>query len=135
MNVTIAGSGIAGGYLARLLERKGINVDIYDGMDHDTRCRCRSCGWGAPTGIKTYLADVGLDFNDYLIEPMSPMNFDGLMAKTPLCTLNKPRLIKDLARGTGLKQQNLEPEGADSYNIVVDAPASPGLSCPPAGPI
>ncbi len=131
MNVTIAGSGIAGGYLARLLERKGITVDIYDGMDHDTRCRCRSCGWGAPTGIKTYLADVGLDFNDYLIEPMSSMNFDGLVAKTPLCTLNKPRLIKDLARDTGLKQQNLEPEEADNYDIVVDATGIARAFLPP----
>ena len=80
MNIAIAGAGITGGYLAKVLEQRGISPDVYDGMDHDTRCGCRSCGWGVPSGIETYLADIGLDFHDYLFEPMSFMNFDDLVA-------------------------------------------------------
>ncbi|HDQ07451.1 MAG TPA: hypothetical protein ENN44_01510 [Methanoculleus sp.] len=121
MNVAIAGAGIAGGYLAGLLEQRGISPDVYDGRDHATRCTCRSCGWGVPMAITTYLADVGLDLNDYLIEPMSPMDFDGLAAKTPLCTIDKPRLLRDFAGASGLKRQNLRPETAEDYDIVVDA--------------
>jgi flavin-dependent dehydrogenase len=121
MNVAIAGAGTAGGYLAGLLEQRGISPDVYDGRDHVTRCTCRSCGWGAPTGIGPYLADVGLDLDDYLIEPMSPMDFDGLVATTPLCTVHKPRLLQDLTKSVRLKRQNLVPEKAEDYDIVVDA--------------
>jgi flavin-dependent dehydrogenase len=131
MNIAIAGAGIAGGYLAKLLEQRGISPDVYDGMDHDTRCRCRSCGWGAPRSIDTLLADVGLDFTTYLLEPMSSMSFNGLVAQTPLCTLNKPRLIRDLTRGTRLKRQNLVQEEADDYDIIVDATGITRAFLPP----
>jgi flavin-dependent dehydrogenase len=131
MNVAIAGGGIAGGYLALLLERRGISPEVYDGMDHDTRCGCRSCGWGVPPGIRTLLAEVGLDLDEYLIEPMSSMNFDGLVAETPLCTLDKPRLLRDLIRGARLKRQNLGKEKAEDYDVVVDATGITRAFLPP----
>ncbi|HMA05550.1 MAG TPA: NAD(P)/FAD-dependent oxidoreductase [Methanomicrobiales archaeon] len=121
MKVAIAGAGIAGGYLARLLEPRGIPVNLYDGTDHGTRCGCRSCGWGVPENIRPYLARVGLDLDEYLLESMSSMNFDGLVAETPLSTLDKPRLLRDLAEGAPLKGCNLVPEEADGYDVVVDA--------------
>jgi flavin-dependent dehydrogenase len=131
MNIAIAGAGIAGGYLAKVLEQKGISPDIYDGMNHETRCGCRSCGWGVPRGIQRYLADIGLDFDRYLLESMSSMNFNGLAAKTPLCTLNKPLLIKDLTKGTGLKRESLGMEEADEYDLVVDATGITRAFLPP----
>ena len=131
MNIAIAGAGITGGYLAKLFEQKGISPDVYDGMNHDTRCRCRSCGWGVSRGIGTYLADVGLDLNEYLLEQMSSMNFDGLVAKTPLCTLDKPRLIRDFTQGTRLNRKNLGPEKADEYDVVVDATGITRAFLPP----
>jgi flavin-dependent dehydrogenase len=121
VKVAIAGAGIAGGYLARLLGQKGILPEVYDGMDHDTRCGYRSCGWGAPERIAPYLNDVGLDLKDYLIEPMTSMNFDGLVATTPLWTIDKPGLIRDFTRDLDLKRQNLGPEEADEYDLVIDA--------------
>jgi flavin-dependent dehydrogenase len=74
-----------------------------------------------PRGIEPYLADAGLDLNEYLLESMSPMNFDGLVATTSLCTIDKPRLIRDLSRDTGVKRQNLGLEQAEDYDMVVDA--------------
>ncbi len=121
MTIAIAGAGIAGGYLSALLEKKGIYADIYDGMDHHTRCGFRSCGWGVPAAIGKYLADIDLNFEDYLIEPMATMNFDGLTAETPLCTLNKPRLLRDLTGGASVRRQNLTPEDASDYEMIVDA--------------
>ena len=121
MNIAIAGAGIAGGYLAKLLLQRGITPDVFGGTDPPTRCTCRSCGWGVPRRIDTCLADVGLDFGNYLIEPMDTMNFDGLVAQTPLCTINKPRLIKDLTRDIRLKPQNLRTEDTGKYDVVVDA--------------
>jgi len=131
MNIAIAGAGIAGGYLAKILEQREILPDIYDGMNHETRCGCRSCGWGVPRDIERYLSDVGLDFDRYLLEPMSSMNFNGLAAKTPLCTVNKPRLIKDLTSGVRLKRQNLGVEEADDYDLVVDATGIARTFLPP----
>jgi len=131
MKIAIAGAGIAGGYLAKLLGQREIFPDVYDGMDHDTRCRCRSCGWGVPRAIETYLTAVGLDFDQYLLEPMSTMNFDGLVAKTPLCTIDKPRLIRDLLRGTRLQRRALAPEDAEDYDIVVDATGIARALLPP----
>ncbi len=131
MNIAIAGAGIAGGYLANLLEQKGFSPEVYDGMDHGTRCSCRSCGWGAPTGIKPYLDDIGLELDHYFLEPMTIMNFDGLVAKTPLCTFDKPGLIRDLKRGIRLKRQNLEPDKAAAFDIVVDATGVARALLPP----
>ena len=121
MNVAIVGAGIAGGYLAGLLEKKGIVPDVYDGMAHATTCGCRSCGWGVPVGIKTYLDAVGLDLQDYIIESMSPMHFDALVAGTPLCTINKPRMLQDFRKNGALKRQNAGPDELGEYDIVVDA--------------
>jgi flavin-dependent dehydrogenase len=59
--------------------------------------------------------------NDFLLEPLSPMNFDGLRAKTPLWTIHKPRLLNALQRGLDLQRMRLELEDADAYDIVVDA--------------
>jgi flavin-dependent dehydrogenase len=131
MDIAIAGAGIAGGYLAKVLEQKGISPEIYDGMNHETRCGCRSCGWGVPRGIERYLSEVGLDFDSYFLESMSSMNFNGLAAKTPLYTLNKPCLIRDLTKGSRLIRQNLGVEEADEYDLIVDATGIARTFLPP----
>ena len=131
MKVAIAGAGIAGGYLARLLGQKGISPEVYDGMEHDTRCGYRSCGWGAPVGIEPYLSEVGLDLDEYLLEPMPSINFDGLVATTPLCTLDKPRLLRDLTSGIRFKREDMSPEKAEDYDIVVDATGIARAFLPP----
>jgi flavin-dependent dehydrogenase len=131
MKIAIAGGGIAGSYLAQLLQQNGHFPDVYDGMEHDTRCGFRSCGWGAPAGISRYLADIGLDLNEYLLEPMHSMNFDGLVAKTPLLTVDKPRLIRDLRLGITLKRKNLGVGEAKDYNVLVDATGIARAFLPP----
>jgi flavin-dependent dehydrogenase len=131
MKIAIVGAGIAGGYLAKLLEQKGIVPDVYDPGEHGTGCGCRSCGWGAPVGIKPYLAEVDLDLDEYLIDYMFSMNFDGLVAKTPLCTVNKPRLVRDLSTGIRLNKRKLDPDEADAYDILVDATGISRALLPP----
>lgn len=121
MKIAIAGAGIAGSYLARLLEQKGITTDLFYGSEHETACRCRSCGWGTPIAIGSYLSATGCTLDDYLMEPMFSMNFDGLVAKTPLCTINKPSLLQDLTSGLTVTKKQMEREDADGYDIVIDA--------------
>jgi flavin-dependent dehydrogenase len=131
MKIAIAGAGIAGGYLAHLLDHKGLSMDVFDAMDHDTRCRCRSCGWGVSAGTEKHLAAIGLDLNEYLLEPMPSMNFDGLVAGTPLITVDKPRLIRDLTKNITLKRQNLGQAGARDYDTLVDATGIKRAFLPP----
>ncbi len=131
MRIAIAGAGIAGSYLAKLLGLKGIDSDVFDGMNHDTRCGFRSCGWGVPFGIGTYLAGAGLNLEKYLLEPMPSMHFDGLVAQTPLCTIDKPRLLRDLIHDTSLEQRNLGTDEAEDYDIVVDATGFARTFLPP----
>jgi flavin-dependent dehydrogenase len=121
MNIAIAGAGIAGGYLARLFEQNGIDVDVYDPMDHATSCGYRSCGWGTPTGIGPYLDKIGLDLNDYLIGRMPWMNFDGLKATTPLCTIDKTRFLADLVKNNRVKRHTIGGDEFKNYDIVVDS--------------
>jgi flavin-dependent dehydrogenase len=69
--------------------------------------------------------------DEYLLESMPVMNFDGLIAGTPLCTLNKPRLLRDLTRGTALKRRNMGPDEAEDYDVVVDATGITRALLPP----
>ena len=131
MKIAIVGAGISGAYLAKLLGQQGLYPDVYEAGAQDTLCGYRSCGWGAPIGIEKYLAEVDLDLNEYLIEPMFSMNFDGLEAKTPLCTINKPRLLRDLTAGIRLKKQKPGQEEADSYDVLVDATGITRALLPP----
>ncbi len=131
MNIAIAGAGISGAYLARLLCHEGIYPDVYDIGNQDTFCGCRSCGWGAPIGIDQYLADVDLQLDDYLIGSMSSMKFDGLEATTPLCTINKPYLLGDLRSGLTVHTQSLGIRDADAYDVIVDATGISRAILPP----
>ena len=103
MNVAIVGAGIAGGYLAALLAQEGLSPDVFDPMAHTTRCGCRSCGWGVPAGIGPYLDGVGLDPDEYLLESMTSMHFDGLLATTPSAPSTNPGfsgISRETSRGT-----------------------------------
>ena len=131
MRTAIAGAGIAGTYLARLLGERGIETELYDGRDHGTSCGFRSCGWGVPAGIGRYLATAGLDLEKYCMESMTSMEFDGLVAGTPLCTINKPRLLQDLTDGLTLHYHPLDRGETDDYDIIVDATGITRAFLPP----
>ncbi|MEN6342474.1 MAG: NAD(P)/FAD-dependent oxidoreductase [Methanospirillum sp.] len=134
MKVAIAGAGVAGGYLAALLTEDGLSPDVYDAMAHGTRCGCRSCGWGAPARIAPYLERIGLDPDAYILETMPSMNFDGLVARTPLLTIDKPRLLRDLTRGVAVQRRELGPEEAEGYDVIVDATGLARSFLPPCSP-
>ena len=48
MNVAIAGAGIAGSYLARLLREKGIMADLFDGIEHENQLPVQVLRVGSP---------------------------------------------------------------------------------------
>ncbi|NYT08221.1 MAG: hypothetical protein GKC05_08220, partial [Methanomicrobiales archaeon] len=69
--------------------------------------------------------------DDYLLQPMVTMNFDGLVARTPLYTLDKPRLIRDLRSGLRITQRRFTDREADDYDVVVDATGIARALLPP----
>lgn len=131
LKVAIVGAGIAGCYLGRLLEGKGIHPEIYEEGDHETACKFRSCGWGAQSKIGSYLARAGLDLNEYLLSSMETMQFDGLVAATGLCTIDKPSLIRDLRAGLSILPWRFTKEDRETYDIVVDATGIARCLLPP----
>lgn len=131
MKIAIAGAGLAGAYLAALLERDGLSPDVYDPMAHNTRCGYRSCGWGAPNRIGAYLEAVGLYPGEYILGSMASMRFDDLVATTPLVTVDKPRLVRDLAAGVAVSRRELGPDDLGAYDVVVDATGIARALLPP----
>jgi len=121
LKVAIVGAGVAGSYLGCLLEQKGIHSEVYEEGDQETACRFRSCGWGAQSKIGSYLFRAGLDLNKYLLSSMETMQFDGLVAATGLCTIDKPALIRDLRSGLIVVPRRFTKEDLEVYDIVVDA--------------
>ena len=89
---------------------------------------------GCPCGIGNYLAMAGLDFDRYLMEPMFSMNFDGLVAKTPLCTINKPLLLRILYSDSPCTGNHWESAKPNPMMLSWMQPGYSGQFCLPADP-
>jgi len=99
----IAGAGIAGSYLYRLLVRKGISpaeITIVD-PGSKTRCGIAPCGYLVTRHFFALCQEVGLDANKYILN-----SFDvGYMGKVKFklkgygFSIDKPALIRDLVEG------------------------------------
>lgn len=131
MNLAIAGAGVAGVYLAALLEARGVDLDLYDPEAHGTDCGISPCGWGVPSRISPHLDAVGLSLDDYALAPMKTLLVEGLRVRTPLLTVDKPRLVRDLARSVRVRRQSFGPELAQEYDLVVDATGFARALLPP----
>ena len=131
MNLAITGAGIAGAYLAALLAARGVAFDLYDSGTHGTDCGISPCGWGVPSHISTYLDAVGLSLDDYALAPMETLVIERLRVRTPLLTVDKPRLVHDLARSVRVRRQSVAPELVQEYDVVADATGIARALLPP----
>lgn len=118
MRVAIAGAGIAGAYLHRLLRKEGRNeIHIYD-QQHTTRCGISPCAWGATGGFNKLLELAGLDPEKYILQHLDHVIIEGTEIKVDIVTFNKPLLISDLLGGTAVNYTALNP---GIYERVIDA--------------
>ncbi|MCX9010140.1 MAG: hypothetical protein OIN66_03355 [Candidatus Methanoperedens sp.] len=116
--VAIAGAGIAGAYLQRLLLSEGRNeIHIYD-PKHTTRCGISPCAWGATGGFNRLLEHVGLDPEKYILQHLDHVIIEGTEIKVDIVTFNKPLLISDLLSGAAINNTALNP---GLYERVIDA--------------
>jgi flavin-dependent dehydrogenase len=115
--IAIAGAGMTGAYLYRLLRREGDRIDVYD-VAPPTRCGLSPCAWGTSSGFAELVADAGLAADDYVLQRPDHLLMDDLKIKADLMTFDKPRLVKDLLAGARIKHSYLDPA---AYERVIDA--------------
>ena len=113
----IAGAGMAGAYLYRLLHRQGLRCDVYD-VAQSTRCGLNPCAWGTSGDFAELVADAGLAAEDYILQRTDHVLIDDVKIKADLMTFDKPRLVKDLLAGAQIKHCALNPT---AYERVIDA--------------
>lgn len=116
-NFAIAGAGIAGAYLYKLLSNEGIVVDVFD-VKHKTKCGVSPCAWGTSVGFMELVEASGLDPEKYILQHIDYLAVDEIKVKVELMTIDKPRLVRDFLQGEEIKYT---PLNVKKYDRVIDA--------------
>ena len=128
--IAIAGAGIAGAYLYRLLRKQGHAVEIFD-RHPGTKCGLRPCAWGTTREFVELVKDAGLNPETYVLRTFDYLLMEDRKVRADVMTLHKPKLIQDLLQGALIHYSPFQP--AD-YDRIIDAtgvarallPALPG---------
>jgi flavin-dependent dehydrogenase len=116
--LAIAGAGITGAYLFRLLKNAGYEVDLFERRRRRTRCGIKPCAWGTSRGFVELVEQAGLKAEDYILQRVDHVIMDDVTIKADLMTFDKPRLVKDLLRDAEI---HFTPLPVQSYARVIDA--------------
>ncbi len=127
MKVAIAGAGLTGAYLYRLLKSLGHEADIF-ARDPGTRCGINPCAWGTSNGFMEQVKGAGLDPEKYILQNLQYVWIDGFKIPAELATFDKPRLIKDLLKDARIIQG---PVHAEEYGRIIDATGVSRVFLPP----
>ena len=135
MKLAIAGMGVAGSFLFRLLSKAGYtDIDCYE-VKQKTACKIASCAFGVyRKPLLTLLKLVNLNAEKYILNLFDEIYVDGVIASCDLCTINKPQLLKDLI---GEQKVDILDDGekifTDNaiYDLVVDATGYARAYLPP----
>ncbi len=128
MKIAIAGAGISGAYLYRLLQNEsGDEIHIYD-HQHKTKCGISPCAWGATAGFNELLERVDIDSESYILQHLDHVVIDGTEIKVDMVTFNKPRLINDLLKDATVYYT---PLNTTNYARVIDATGTSRTYLPP----
>jgi len=117
MKVAIAGAGMTGAYLFKLLRDAGFKVDIHD-VAPGTKCGLTSCAWGTSRGFAELVEACGLNPEKYILKRLDRVLIDNVPVPADLMTFHKPALIKDLLSGAEVKHSPID---TSMYNRFIDA--------------
>ena len=104
--ILIAGAGIAGSYLWRLLIKKGMSPGDIEVVDPGSRTRCgiTSCGFATTKQFFSLCQEVGLKPENYILASpeIGYANSMKFTVKGHIFSIDKPAFIKDLLKGTAV---------------------------------
>ena len=110
--IMIAGAGIAGGYLRRLLVKRGVNFGDIEVVDPGSRTRCGipSCGFATTRQFFSLCQEVGLDPEKYILARPDTGYANGIKftIKGHIFSIDKPAFIRDLLEGTAVNSSPSE---------------------------
>ena len=127
LKIAIAGLGITGAYLFRLLRKEGFSPDVYE-TPQKTVCGIHPCAWGTSLGFTELVKQADLDPNDYIINRFDHMLFDEIKVKADFITFDKPGFVKALSQSCEVKLTSLNPS---SYDRIIDATGVARVYLPP----
>ena len=117
IKLAIAGTGMTGAYLFRLLKKQDCDAHLYD-RDLEHGCGIKPCAWGTSAGFVELVEKAGLDAEKYILRHLDYVVIDEVRIKADLITFDKPRLLKDLLKGAEIR---LAPVPIHRYDRVIDA--------------
>jgi flavin-dependent dehydrogenase len=117
LRIAIAGAGMTGAYLYRLLRNLKCKVDIFN-RNPGTKCGISPCAWGISRGFAGFVQASGLDPEKYLLRHSDYVFMDGIQVRADLSTFDKPVLIKDLLEGAEIIRAPLD---VTRYDRIIDA--------------
>jgi flavin-dependent dehydrogenase len=129
MRIAIAGAGVAGSYIYRLLRLRGHErVDVFD-VRHRIACGIHPCGYGVDHNFDALVQVAGLDPSSYVIHQPAGQGFlESVPVRTTVFMIDKPKLIMDLLGGAEIAYERLDPGG---YDLVIDATGEARAYAPP----
>jgi flavin-dependent dehydrogenase len=132
MTLAIAGAGLAGSYLYRLLRDRDIDVDIYD-IPIATRCGIAPCAWGASPEFTEHARTAGLDPKDYILKEIHDFYFGDMVVKADLFIIDKPKFQRDLV-GRNYVIESREIPRTTKYEGIFDCTGPARAYLPPVDP-
>ena len=117
MKVAIAGAGMTGAYLYRLLKDGGCEVHLFD-RERRGGCGLKPCAWGTTAGFLELVEKTGLPAGKYILRRLDHLVMDDVTIKADLITFDKPRLVKDLLKDAEIR---FVPLPMHSFDRVIDA--------------
>ena len=130
MRIAIAGAGVAGSYISRLLRMRGYRqVDVFD-VRHRIACGIHPCGYGVDGSFDQLVSGVGLDPSRYVLHvpPRYRAQVETVAARTSVVMIDKPAFIADLLDRSDVKYEPIE---VHRYDLVVDATGEARAYAPP----
>jgi flavin-dependent dehydrogenase len=128
MNFAIAGAGVAGSYLGNMLQKRGLEVEIFEASKKELHWPV--CAWGASRHmLERFSKQAGLDFKNYIfhvgqkLKIELPNNNEELLELKGLVTYNKYGWENDLLKNVKVTygaKVTLKEFPLNKYDYVID---------------
>lgn len=123
--IAIVGMGVAGSYLINQLTKLGHYVEGFERYTFEN-FEC-ACAWGTSAhGMKKFVTNCGLDFDDYTIHMGKNLSLEYGQNKivvdtAGLVTFDKHQLVLDMQKDCSIHYGEWKKEIQGDYDIIIDA--------------